>query len=156
MKNTIILLGLTLVLLSCGSSSSYKYNYEEESKLKGVWIVQNVEYSMDKIKVTAFGVADAQCFKGSVWTLIPNNHTGKITEGASNSDCPYINTDLTWYIDSNDTFNTKVISPGEKAKDVKDGFQFKYNRTSENSFQIIQSAALDGQPIYITYNFIKQ
>ncbi len=156
MKNTFILFCLGLMLLSCGSSNSYKYNREEESKLKGVWIVQNVEYSQDKIKVKAFGVADAQCFKGSVWTLVPNNHTGEITEGASNTDCPFIDKDVTWYIDSNDTFTLKVVNPDEKAKDVKDGYVFKYNGTSENSFQLIQSAALEGKPVYITYNFIKQ
>ncbi len=157
MKNIFILGVVLITLASCGSSKNYKYNRDEETPLKGTWVVQDVQYSEDDIKVTAFGVADAQCFKGSVWTLVPNNHTGKMIAGATKpSDCPMIDTNFTWYIDENDTFNLKPLSGGMKAKDVKSGYVFKINRTSDNNFTLLQSAALDGSPVYITYNFIKQ
>ncbi len=155
MRNTFIFCCLLGVLWSC-SSSSVKYNRAEETPLKGVWIVQEVDYSQDKIKVTAFGVADAQCFKGSVWTLVPNNHTGKMIEGVANSDCATINSNFTWYIDENDTFTLKPVGDGMKAKDVDSGYLFKVNRTSDTSFNLVQTAYLDGSPVYITYNFIKQ
>ncbi len=158
MKKFLTIVGLSLLVLSCGSSKdeSTKYNRAEETPLKGNWVVDNVEYSQDKIKVKAFGIADAQCFKGSVWSLVPNNHTGSMEEGIGNSDCPNVSTDFTWYVDPNDTFYLKPVGEGDKAKDVKDGYIFKLNRTSDTSFSLVQTANLDGTPVYISYNFLKQ
>ncbi len=156
MKNILILTSVLLMLISCGSSNNYKYNREEETPLKGTWVVQDVKYSEDDVKVTAFGIADAQCFVSSAWTFVPNNHTGKMIAGASNNDCPTVDTDYTWYIDANDVFHLKPISGGMKAKNVKDGYLFKIHMDGENNFTLLQTANLDGSPVYITYNFVKQ
>lgn len=150
MKKIILLLIVSYMLLSCKAT----YNRAEETPLKGSWTVTSVNYSEKNIRVKAFNFADAQCFVNSVWSFIPNNHTGNVAIYQT-KDCPAAESNITWFIDQNQNFNVKIVGSGEKAKNVYDGYILSLANQTENSFNLIQSASLEGKPVQITYVFSK-
>ena len=90
MKN-IILAGIfgTAVLASCSTAKTAQSNRAEFLKLKGDWQITSVDYDKNySVKPFDEG-ADAQCFVGSQWKLVPNNYTGSYTVNGGGS-CPSI------------------------------------------------------------------
>ena len=88
MKNLLIAaISGAVISISCSSSQTSYKNRTEFLKLKGDWEITSINYDKNyKIKPFDEG-ADAQCWVGSQWKLIPNNWTGiySINRGG---DCP--------------------------------------------------------------------
>src|SRR5690554_7449130 len=78
MKKVLALGVLSLAMFSCKTATSTKNDVATQIKLKGEWTLVDVNYSAG-YKVTSFDVADANCFEGSQWKLIPNNNSGTVT-----------------------------------------------------------------------------
>src|SRR5690554_8086585 len=96
MKKVLALGVLSLAMFSCKTATSTKNDVATQIKLKGEWTLVDVNYSAG-YKVTSFDVADANCFEGSQWKLIPNNNSGTVT--LNNPDnCPSFNSRIIWNI----------------------------------------------------------
>ena len=66
----------TLFAVSCSSANQAQNARADFMKLKGSWEISSVDYDKQyKIKPFDEG-ADAKCFVGSQWNLVPNNNTG--------------------------------------------------------------------------------
>ena len=83
---------MALFAISCSSvkqAETAQTQRSEVLKLKGDWQITSVNYEKGyKIKPFDEG-ADAQCFVGSQWKLVPNNYTGSYTINGGDS-CPTV------------------------------------------------------------------
>lgn len=148
------LIGVSLLNLSCSSTKKAgeaQQTRAEVLKLKGTWQIVSVDYDKQyKIKPFDEG-ADAQCFVGSQWNLIPNNYTGSyMLSGGSN--CPTVTQPIKFDI-KNNVFSFKKIADGTKAKQNTMGYVLNYIGNSADSFSLEQNVPFDGQTIRVVYNF---
>ena len=93
MKNLIIagFVGAMLTVSCSGvkNAATYQTNRAEFLKMKGDFEITSVDYDKNfKVKPFDEG-ADAQCFVGSHWRLIPNNYSGSYTLNGG-GDCPSV------------------------------------------------------------------
>ena len=121
-------------------------------KMKGTWEITSVEYDKSlKIKPFDEG-ADAQCFVGSQWSLIPNNYTGTYSLSGG-GDCPSVTQPISFEMTKNNEFKFKKVMTGEKAKHVSAGYVLDLQNRTENNFTLVQSVAFDGSIVKVYYNF---
>ena len=103
------MLGTSLFAVSCSSVNNAATSQNQRAdflKLKGDWQIVSIDYDKGyKIKPFDEG-ADAQCFVGSHWRLIPNNWTGAYTLNGGGS-CPAITQPIKFEIKNGDTFMFK-------------------------------------------------
>ena len=126
----------------------------EVLKLKGDWQIASVNYEKGyKIKPFDEG-ADAQCFVGSEWKLVPNNYTGNYTINGTDS-CPSVTQPIKFEITKNNEFKFKKINTDVKAKNVVSGYVLEFEKQDTNSFTLVQNVAFEGKILKVYYNFVR-
>lgn len=156
MKKLFLLSFMALAIASCktASATSTKVDSKTQVALKGNWTVTSVNYpGSDYIKVNSFGLADSKCFQGSTWKFVSNNNTGEMS--INKSDCAAFSSPIKWFINKEGQFILKVLSAGEKAKKVRDGYVLRVNVQDENNFQLIDNINVGNKPTDVVYQFQK-
>lgn len=151
----LFLTGLASVALltSCSTVNNAKQaqtNRAEFMKLKGTWELTSVDYAKGyRVKPFDEG-ADAQCFVGSQWKLIPNNYSGTyILNGGG--DCPSVTQPIKFEVVNGTEFKFKKIAEGTKAKQNLAGYSLNLASQTDSSFSLEQNV----NGVRIVYNFQK-
>lgn len=155
MKNVILagILGAALTV-SCSTAKTAQSNKAEFLHLKGNWQVTSVDYD-NNFKVKPFDEnADAQCFVGSQWKLIPNNYSGSYTINGG-GDCPTVMQPIKFEVVNGNEFKFKKLVEGSKAKAVTEGYSLNLISQTDQNFSLEQNIPSDGENVRIVYNFSK-
>ena len=156
MKKMILVLSISLFMIGCKSKSvtNSKVDNKTERVIKGNWSIANVSYpGSEFIKVNSFDIADSKCFVGSTWKFISNNNKG--TMALTNASCTSFASDITWFINKEGQFVMKVLSVGDKAKRVRDGYVLNVANVTETSFQLVDKINVGGKMTDVIYQFQK-
>lgn len=147
-------IGSSLLSLSCSSvkkAGDAQQTRAEVLKMKGNWQIVSVNYDKQyKIKPFDEG-ADAQCFVGSQWKLIPNNYTGSYALNGS-GECPTFTQPIKFDI-KNNVFSFKKIADGTKAKQNTAGYVLTLVSSSTDTFALEQNVPFNGENVKVIYNF---
>ena len=153
MKNLLFagIIGAALTV-SCSTAKTAQSNKAEFSKLKGDWQITSVNYD-NNFKVKPFDEgADAQCFVGSHWRLIPNNWTGSYTiDGKGN--CPSVIQPIKFEVVNGNEFKFKKMLEGSKAKAVTMGYSLNLISQTTDQFTLEQNIPSNGENVRVVYNF---
>ncbi|MEN2434334.1 hypothetical protein AAH994_02840 [Weeksellaceae bacterium A-14] len=155
MKNFLLagILGSAL-MVSCSTAKTAQSNRAEFMKLKGEWTITSVNYDSNyKVKPFDEG-ADAQCFVGSVWKLVPNNYTGSYTINGG-GDCPSVTQPIKFEVGNGTEFKFKKIAEGTKAKQNISGYSLNLIGQTDTTFSLEQNIPSNGENVRIVYNFTK-
>lgn len=149
------MLGTSLFAVSCSSVNKAATSQNQRAdflKMKGDWQIVSIDYDKGyKIKPFDEG-ADAQCFVGSHWRLIPNNWTGAYTlNGGGN--CPAITQPIKFEVKDGNTFMFKKIASGTKAKQNTVGYTLTLTNQSTDQFSLEQDVPFEGSNVKVVYNF---
>ena len=145
----------TLFAVSCSSANQAQNARADFMKLKGSWEISSVDYDKQyKIKPFDEG-ADAQCFVGSQWNLVPNNNTGSYAL-AGGGDCPTVTRAIKFDVTSGKQFSFKVIDAGVKAKNVTAGYVLDFQNQTPTTFTLVQNVPFEGKILKVYYNFTKK
>ncbi len=147
---------MAILLFACKSTSVTNTKLDKGSQvgIKGNWVITNVSYpGSDYIVVNSFQIADSKCFVGSTWNFISNNNKGSMA--LTKSDCPTFSSPIVWSVNKDGQFVLKVLSAGEKAKKVRDGYVLRVANQTETSFQLIDNINVGGQNKEVIYQFQK-
>ncbi|WP_426477590.1 hypothetical protein ACP3T3_20640 [Chryseobacterium sp. CBSDS_008] len=149
------MLGTSLFAVSCSSVNKAATSQNQRAdflKMKGDWQIVSIDYDKGyKIKPFDEG-ADAQCFVGSHWRLIPNNWTGAYTlNGGGN--CPAITQPIKFEVKNGNTFMFKKIASGTKAKQNTVGYSLTMINQSTDQFSLEQDVPFEGGNVKVVYNF---
>ena len=153
----ILLAGIlgTTFLVSCSTAKQAQASRDDFYKLKGNWEVTSVDYEKGyKIKPFDEG-ADAKCFVGSQWNLIPNNNTGSYSLSGG-GDCPTVTRAIKFDVNSEKQFSFKVIDAGVKAKKVTAGYVLDFQNQTPTTFTLVQNVPFEGKILKVYYNFTKK
>ena len=154
MKKISVLFILTLFLIGCKTNTATKLDNKTEVALKGNWNITSVTYpNQAYIKVTSFDIADSQCFVGSNWSFVSNNNKGQMS--LSKAGCGEFSSPITWFINKDGNFVFKILSTGEKAKNVKDGYVLKVANLTASSIQLIDNISVGNNLVEVVYQFQK-
>jgi len=149
------MLGTSLFAVSCSSVNKAATSQNQRAdflKMKGDWQIVSIDYDKGyKIKPFDEG-ADAQCFVGSHWRLIPNNWTGAYTlNGGGN--CPAITQPIKFEVKDGNTFMFKKIAAGTKAKQNSVGYSLTLIDQTTDQFSLQQDVPFEGGNVKVVYNF---
>jgi len=156
MKKLFLLAVLAITFASCKSTSATntKLDNKTERLMKGNWVISSVSYpGSEYIKVTSFQLADSKCFEGSTWKFVSNNNKGDMA--LTNPSCAGFSSPITWFVNKDGQFVLKVLSAGEKAKKVRDGYVLNVANQTESSFQLIDKIDVGGKMTDVVYQFQK-
>lgn len=156
MRKIILLSTLALMLFACKSNSvtGSKPSISSQVAMKGEWILSSVTYpGSNYIKVNSFDIADSKCFEGSKWKFISNNNTGNMA--LANASCTDFSSPITWYVSKEGQFLMKILSAGEKAKKVREGYLLQVRDQRETSFQLVDQINVGGKMTDVVYQFNK-
>ncbi|SEM40900.1 hypothetical protein SAMN05216436_104118 [bacterium A37T11] len=157
-----------LVLLSCSakkaSTAASPSASQWRSAVKGQWMLESIEKSNFpkgfNVK-TVFEEAPAECFAESNWNLMGNGK-GSITFSASGQLCaPGAVRDIFWSVynpgkgNGEPQFQFKKIYPGDKAKNVTEGYRLDLIYADEQKMTMRMPLSVDGQTAYLVLNFKK-
>ena len=155
MKNLLLagILGAA-ISVSCSTAKTAQSNKAEFLKLKGNWEIASVDYDKNfKVKPFDEG-ADAQCFVGSQWKLIPNNWTGSYTLNGGGA-CPSVIQPIKFVVVNGNEFKFKKLLEGSKAKAVTVGYSLNLVSQTADGFSLEQNIPSDGENVRIVYNFVR-
>ena len=145
----------TLFAVSCSSANQAQNARADFMKLKGSWEISSVDYDKQcKIKPFDEG-ADAQCFVGSQWNLVPNNNTGSYALSGG-GDCPTVTRAIKFDVSKDKEFSFKVIDAGVKAKNVTAGYVLDFQNQTPTTFTLVQNVPFEGKILKVYYNFTKK
>ncbi|CAA7194661.1 hypothetical protein D1631_14625 [Chryseobacterium nematophagum] len=151
------MLGTSLFAVSCSSVNKAATSQNQKSEflsMKGDWEIVSVDYDKQyKIKPFDEG-ADAQCFVGSHWKLIPNNYTGAYTLNGGGA-CPSLTQPIKFEVKNGNTFMFKKIADGTKAKQNTVGYSLNLISQSNDQFSLEQNVPFEGSTVRVVYNFQK-
>lgn len=151
MRNSIVLGKLLMLVFVC-SSFTLTEGKAKKFDMKGKWKIDKVSYeNSDKIKITSFGIAEAQCLEESIWHFNSNNNKGKLE--LTKTGCPTFSSDIVWSVNKENAFAFKIIPQGVKAKKVTQGYNLKFIPKNENAFQLVDKANLGGRITRVYYKF---
>lgn len=166
MKNIFLLgvLGTSLFLTSCKTANQANTSTvsakdaqamrSQVMKMKGLWQISSVDYDKSyKIKPFDEG-ADAQCFVGSQWNLVPNNNTGSYTINGGGA-CPMVTQPIKFEVTKNNEFKFKKVMEGEKAKNATAGYVLEMQNLSQDNFTVVQNVNFEGANLKVYYNFVR-
>jgi hypothetical protein len=157
MKKSILICLLAVIFFGCKPKQTVvgtKLDNKSEVAIKGNWTLISVIYpGSEFIKVTSFDIADSKCFVGSNWKFISNNNKGEFI--LNQSSCTAFSSPITWFVNEEGQFILKILSSGEKAKKVRDGFILTVANQSESRFQLIDKVNVGGNIIEVVYQFQK-
>lgn len=123
-------------------------------KLKGDWEVTSVDYDKNfKVKPFDEG-ADAKCFVGSHWRLIPNNYSGSYTLSGGGA-CPSVIQPIKFEVVNGTEFKFKKLLEGSKAKAVTVGYSLNLISQTTDSFSLEQNVPSGSDNVRIVYNFAR-
>lgn len=145
----------TLLMIGCKSNSATATKLDRGSQvaMKGNWEITSVTYpGSNVIAVNSFGLADSQCFVGSQWKFVSNNNKGDMAL----TKCSSFSSPITWFVNREGQFVLKVLSAGEKAKRVRDGYVLNVANQTENSFQLVDKIDVGGKMTDVVYQFQKR
>lgn len=149
------MLGTSLFAVSCSSVKKAEISQNQRSeflKLKGDWEIISVDYEKGyKIKPFDEG-ADAQCFVGSHWRLIPNNYSGAYTLKGGGA-CPTFTQPIKFEVKGGNNFEFKKIADGTKAKQNTVGYSLRLINQATDQFSLEQNVPFDGSTVRVVYNF---
>ncbi len=149
------MLGTSLFAVSCSSVNKAATSQNQRAdflKMKGDWQIVSIDYDKGyKIKPFDEG-ADAQCFVGSHWRLIPNNWTGAYTLNGG-GDCPAITQPIKFEVKGGNTFMFKKIATGTKAKQNTAGYSLTMINQTTDQFSLEQDVPFEGGNVKVVYNF---
>lgn len=148
--------GLGLTSCSTIQNGQVAQNQRAEFlKVKGSWTLTDVNYDSSRFKIQPFDEnADAQCWVGSTWNLVPNNWTGSYTlNGGAN--CPSRTQPIKFNIQNGNTFSFKKIADGTKAKANTEGYSLQVVSQTPTSMVLSQQVPFEGQDVNVTYTFQK-
>lgn len=155
MKN-ILLAGIfgAALTVSCSTAKTAQSNRAEFLQLKGDWQITSVDYDKNfSVKPFDEG-ADAQCFVGSQWKLIPNNYSGSYTLNGG-GDCPSVMQPIKFEVVNGNEFKFKKLIEGTKAKAVTSGYSLNLASQTASTFSLEQNIPANGQNVRVVYNFSK-
>ena len=155
MKNLLLagILGAA-ISVSCSTAKTAQSNKAEFLKLKGNWEIASVDYDKNfKVKPFDEG-ADAQCFVGSQWKLIPNNWTGSYALNGGGA-CPSVIQPIKFEVVNGSEFKFKKLLEGSKAKAVTVGYSLNLVSQTADGFSLEQNIPSDGENVRIVYNFVR-
>ncbi len=155
MKN-ILLAGIfgAALTVSCSTAKTAQSNRAEFLQLKGDWQITSVDYDKNfSVKPFDEG-ADAQCFVGSQWKLIPNNYSGSYTLNGG-GDCPSVMQPIKFEVVNGNEFKFKKLMDGTKAKAVTSGYSLNLVSQTANTFSLEQNIPANSQNVRVVYNFSK-
>lgn len=147
-----------LIFISCAESKAV---VESGKIIRGDWVVTNVSVEgidSKHIEAKVFDQASFLCYLGSEWHLVQNNASGHYTLNAPAASCPRETTNIKWFITEMSgytEFKFKKIYPGEKPKNVADGYSLRVINLSKETFTLGQDLMFEGKPIRILYTFSK-
>lgn len=152
----ILLLSIFTVLSSCDARK--KISNQTEQSMRGNWVLSQVSVSKDFSISQLLGQAPVNCFQGSEWHLVANNHSGYYTLNGMN--CPSEQNKISWHMES-DGNNTylwfKRIDEGQKAKNVKSGYKMRVVSIDEYQAHFSQEVPVNGGgKAVVNYYFNKQ
>ena len=156
MKKLLIIGLFAIFAVGCKSTSATttKLDRSSQSAIKGNWMISSVSYpGQSAIAVNSFGIADSQCFVNSNWKFVSNNNKG--TMELTKAGCTAFASPITWFINKDGQFVLKVLSAGEKAKRVRDGYILGVANQTETSFQLIDKIDVGGKMTDVVYQFQK-
>jgi hypothetical protein len=155
MKKLILLSALSLMFFSCKSTSSItnnKVDNKSQVAIKGNWTLTSVTYpGSEYIKVNSFQIADSNCFEGSTWKFISNNDSGEMV--LTKTNCTSFSSPIKWFVNKDGQFILKILSAGEKAKKVRDGYILTLAAQTQDSFQLIDKINVGGKITDVVYEF---
>lgn len=158
MKNLLLagIIGATMSI-SCSTVKTAKTSQADKSeflKMKGDWEVTSIDYDKNyKVKPFDEG-ADAKCFVGSHWRLIPNNYSGAYTlKGGGN--CPSVVQPIKFEVVGGTEFKFKKLVEGSKAKAVTEGYSLNLISQTMDSFSLEQNVPSGNDNVKIVYNFAR-
>lgn len=138
--------------VSCSTAKTAQSDRADFLKLKGDWQITSVNYDNNyKIKPFDEG-ADAQCFVGSHWRLIPNNWTGSYTINGGGS-CPSVIQPIKFEVTNGNEFKFKKLMEGSKAKAVTAGYSLNLISQTTDQFSLEQNIPSGGENVRVVYNF---
>lgn len=155
----IILFSFMAVMLfvSCAESKAV---VQGEKLMRGDWTITDVSLdgvSESYVNANVFDQADYQCFIGSQWHLVQNNSSGHYTLNGG-SGCPSETTNIKWFVTEKNgvtEFMFKKIYPGEKPKNVAEGYSMRVISNTGNSIVMKQDVMFEGKQMGINYTFQK-
>lgn len=140
------------ILASCSTAKTAQSNRAEFLKLKGDWEITSIDYDKNyKVKPFDEG-ADAQCFVGSHWRLIPNNYSGSYMLNGGGS-CPTVTQPIKFEVVNGNEFKFKKLLEGSKAKAVVTGYSLQLENQATDQFSLVQNIPSNGENVRIVYNF---
>lgn len=152
MKNLLLAGIIGAMTISCSTAKIAQANRAEFLKLKGDWEITSVNYD-SKYKVKPFDEgADAQCFVGSHWRLIPNNWSGSYTLNGGGA-CPSVIQPIKFEVTNSNEFKFKKMMEGSKAKAVTEGYSLNLISQTTDQFSLEQNIPANGENVRIVYNF---
>lgn len=158
MKN-LLLAGIVgaIMSVSCSTVKTAKTAQSDRVeflKLKGDWEVTSVDYDKNfKVKPFDEG-ADAKCFVGSHWRLIPNNYSGSYTLSGGGA-CPSVIEPIKFEVVNGTEFKFKKLLEGSKAKAVTVGYSLNLISQTTDSFSLEQNVPSGSDNVRIVYNFAR-
>ncbi|KIA88338.1 lipocalin family protein [Kaistella jeonii] len=158
MKN-LLLVGILGVVMSVSCSTvktakTAQTDRVEFLKLKGDWEVTSIDYDKNfKVKPFDEG-ADAKCFVGSHWRLIPNNYSGSYTLSGGGA-CPSVIQPIKFEVVNGTEFKFKKLMEGSKAKAVTVGYSLNLISQTTDSFSLEQNVPSGSDNVRIVYNFAR-
>ena len=155
MKN-LLLAGIfgAAMTVSCSTAKTAQADRAEFLKMKGDWEITSVNYDKNyKVKPFDEG-ADAQCFVGSHWRLIPNNWSGSYTMNGG-GNCPSVIQPIKFEVTNGNEFKFKKMLEGSKAKSVTVGYSLNLISQTTDSFSLEQNIPSNGENVRVVYNFAR-
>lgn len=146
----------SLVFASCTTGNTAQgISRSDFLTFKGEWKISDIQYDASKFKVKPFDEgADAKCWIGSTWKLIPNNWSGTYTLHGGDF-CPSLSQSIKFDIKNGGSFVFKKIASGTKAKNNIEGYELDLISRDADKFSLRQNVLLDGQNVEVIYHFKK-
>lgn len=140
------------ISVSCSTAKTAQNNRAEFLNMKGDWEITSIDYDRSySVKPFDEG-ADASCFVGSHWTLIPNNYSGSYTLKGGGA-CPSRIQPISFEVTGGNNFKFKKLLEGSKAKAVTHGYSLDLVSQTTDQFSLEQNVPVNGQNVRIVYNF---
>lgn len=173
MKTILRFLALLPVLLFFACSSSKQATSSPDSPsasqwkrgVKGQWVLNSVEkhnFPNGTSVKRIFDEAPIDCFIGSTWNLIANGN-GSITFAADGELCaPGATRGIFWSVYKPENggepqFQFKKLYPGEKAKEVTEGYRLDLAYADEQALTLNMPVNVDGNSdAFLEFKFSKR
>lgn len=156
-KSFFVLLMAVGLLSSCSVSKSAM---KDRKTIDGPWLLNGVSYTgaQGNFKSVLFNDASSDCFKGSNWYFRNNNSTGSYVL-ANSADCSLEERFIRWSILEREGMNAQLQFKfvDDRYKDISggQGYRLDIASLSEARMRLESKVTVDGTPVTVVYEFIK-